>query len=66
LLTNPVPDAPSFGMAPNAKLFVILTPGQSFETLAKTSVFAATDAVEASGKNGLLPKGSHVLQGRAL
>lgn len=62
LLSKPAPDAPSFGMAPSPKLFVILAPRQSFETLARTSVIAATDAVEANGKNGLLPKGSYVLQ----
>ncbi len=62
LLTKPAPDAPSFGMAPNPKLFVILAPGQSFETLAKTGVFVGTDTVEANGKNGLLAKGSYVLQ----
>jgi hypothetical protein len=48
-------------MAP-PKLFVRLAPGQSFEALAQTSVFAATDKMEANGKNGLLAKGSYVLQ----
>ena len=49
-------------MAPSPKLFVILAPGQSFETTVKTGVFAATDTAEANGKNGLLAKGSYVLQ----
>jgi hypothetical protein len=41
---------------------VILAPGKSFEALAQTSVFVATDIAEAKRKNGLLSKGGYVLQ----
>jgi hypothetical protein len=61
-LNKPAPDAPSFGLAPSPELFVILAPGQSFEARVRTSVFAATDSADTNRKNGLLAKGSYVLQ----
>lgn len=56
------PDAPSFGTAPSPELFVILAPGGSFETVVKTSVVGITDTAEPRKRNGLLAKGSYVLQ----
>jgi hypothetical protein len=52
------PDAPPFGPAPDPKLFILLAPRQSFETEVKTGVLGVT---KAKG-NGLLAKGSYVLQ----
>jgi hypothetical protein len=43
-------------------LFVILARGGSFETLVKTGVIGITGTVEPRKGNGLLAKGSYVLQ----
>lgn len=57
-----LPNAPHFGQAPDPKLFIRLSPGESFETVVKTGVFGAYDARTATAGNGLLPKGSYLLQ----
>jgi len=57
-----LPNGPSFGNAPDAKLFVLLAPGEKFETLVPAGVFGANDAAKNKKGNGLLAKGSYVLQ----
>jgi hypothetical protein len=39
-----LPNGPSFGDAPDTKLFVLLAPGEKFETLVSANVFGANDA----------------------
>jgi hypothetical protein len=56
-----LPKGPSFGDAPDIKLFVLLAPGEKFEALVPAGVFGANDAANTKG-NGLLAKGSYVLQ----
>lgn len=55
-----LPIGPSFGDAPDIRLFVLLAPGEKFETLVPANVFGANDATKAS--KGLLAKGRYVLQ----
>lgn len=57
-----LPKGPSFGDAPDINLFVLLAPGETFETLVPVSVFGANDAARAKKGNGLLARGSYVLQ----
>jgi hypothetical protein len=57
-----LPKAPSFGDVPDINLFVLLAPGEKFETLVPVNVFGANDAARAKQGNGLLAKGSYVLQ----
>jgi hypothetical protein len=57
-----LPNGPSFGDAPNPKLFVLLAPGEKFETLVQANVFGANDAAKSKKGNGLLAKGSYLLQ----
>jgi len=56
------PSGPSFGDAPDTKLFVLLAPGEKFETLVPTSVVGADDAAKVKKGKGLLAKGSYFLQ----
>lgn len=58
---NKLPNAPRFGDAPDPKLFVVLSPGESFETVGTSGVFGANDVAKAH-RGGLLAKGSYVLQ----
>ena len=39
------------------KLFVVLAPGEKFETTVRTGVFGADDAAKNKSGNGLLAKG---------
>ena len=57
-----LPNSPHFGQAPDPKLFILLSPGESFETLIHTGVFGAYDGAKVTAGNGLLPKGSYLLQ----
>jgi hypothetical protein len=57
-----LPNGPVFGDAPDMKLFVVLAPGEKFETTVRTGVFGADDAATVKSGNGLLAKGSYVLQ----
>ena len=57
-----LPDAPAFGKAPNAKLFVVLPAGGNYETVTQTQVFGSRDAAHETGRDGLLAKGSYLLQ----
>jgi hypothetical protein len=57
-----LPNGPSFGDAPDLRLFVLLAPGEKFETLVPANVFGANDAAKAKKGNGLLAKGSYLLQ----
>ncbi len=57
-----IPRGPTFGDAPDLKLFVLLAPGEKFETLVPANVFGANDAGRAKKGNGLLAKGSYELQ----
>jgi hypothetical protein len=59
-----LPNGPSFGDAPDIKLFVLLAPGEKFETLVPANVFGANDATKTKKGNGLLAKGSYMLQVR--
>jgi|SRR5579862_8043553 len=55
-----LPKGPSFGDAPDTKLFVLLAPGEKFETIVPANVFGANDGTK--NKMGLLAKGSYVVQ----
>jgi hypothetical protein len=57
-----LPNGPVFGDAPDMQLFVVLAPGEKFETTVRTGVFGADDAAKNKSGNGLLAKGSYVLQ----
>jgi hypothetical protein len=57
-----LPTGPLFGDAPDMKLFVLLAPGEKFETVVPAGVFGANDAAKNQKGNGLLAKGSYVLQ----
>jgi len=57
-----LPNAPPFGEKPAPKAFVILPPGESFETAIQSGVIGANDAAVATKGSGLLAKGSYVLQ----
>jgi len=56
-----LPKGPRFGGTPNPKLFVLLRPGEQFETKVSVPVFGASDTAIAK-RGGLLAKGSYVLQ----
>jgi hypothetical protein len=55
-----LPKSHSFGDVPDTKLFVLLAPGEKFETVVSANVFGANEATK--NKKGLLAKGSYVLQ----
>lgn len=57
-----LPKGPKLGDAPDEKLFVRLAPGERFETQSSTTVAGANDPQSAKKGNGLLAKGSYVLQ----
>ncbi len=57
-----LPDAPYFGEKPDHRVFVILSHGESFETIVQSGVFGANDPAIAGKGSGLLAKGSYVLQ----
>jgi hypothetical protein len=57
-----LPNGPLFGDEPDIKLFVLLAPGEKFETLVPANVFGANDATKTKKGNGLLAKGSYMLQ----
>lgn len=61
-LVADVPDAPVFGEAPDPRIFALLSPGESFETVVQSGVFGANDAAKATKGSGLLAKGSYVIQ----
>jgi hypothetical protein len=59
-LTEVPPWAPSFGKAPNPKLFVLLAPGANFETVIRSGVVGiSNDATKIQA--GLLAKGGSYL-----
>ncbi|MGC2817752.1 MAG: hypothetical protein WA207_20330 [Candidatus Acidiferrum sp.] len=57
-----LPNGASFGNEPDRKLFVLLAPGEKFEALVPANVFGANETAKAKKGNGLLAKGSYVLQ----
>jgi hypothetical protein len=57
-----LPKSPPIQNVPDSKLFVILAPGEGHETLVHSGVLAATGEANGKPMNGLLPKGSYVLQ----
>jgi hypothetical protein len=57
-----LPKGPRFGATPNAKLFILLSPGEKFETEVPVAVFGASETGTVKSGNGLLAKGSYVLQ----
>lgn len=61
-VTNPLPDAPPFGEAPDSELFILLAPGENFETVVPAAVFGLNDATKVKEGNGLLAKGRYELQ----
>jgi hypothetical protein len=56
------PNAPSFGPAPNPKLFVMLAPRERFGAIVKTSLFGLTQKSPRRNGNGLLVKDTYSLQ----
>jgi hypothetical protein len=57
-----LPKGPRFGATPNPKLFILLSPGEKFETEVPAAVFGASEAGTVKSRNGLLAKGNYVLQ----
>ena len=57
-----MPDAPRFGITPDAKYLIILAPKETYETTVQSEVVALVDASMAAKHKGLLIKGDHVLQ----
>jgi hypothetical protein len=57
-----LPKSPSFQSVPDSKLFVILNAGESFDSVVHSGVLAAKREATEGPVNGLLSKGSYVLQ----
>lgn len=60
--TSELPRSPRFGEKPDAKYFVTLAPGNSYEVRSSSGVIGATSAARAHRGSGLLAQGTHVLQ----
>jgi hypothetical protein len=60
-MVSEMPDSPSFGDKPNSKLFIILAPTESFETVVHSGVLGGKRDLATRG-SGLLSRGKYVLQ----
>jgi hypothetical protein len=61
-LVAKLPKSPSFQSAPDPKLFVILKPGESFDSVVYSGVLGAKSEATGGPTPGLLSKGNYVLQ----